>query len=288
MSELAIQMEGVEKAYRFFSLRDLRLELEPGQILGFVGPNGAGKSTTIRILMALVHQDDGDVRVLGRSMPREQAIAKRDIGYMSEDMRLYGGATIAWHEVNQVAFVPLPTLSGRTLEIAPDQPADEIWLQVQDGEQTSDVAARARAPPAAAAARRADHRPRPGRALRDPARAHRRDERRAPLDPVLVAEHAGRRQISDQITFLDAQPFEVEHEDFAIDGLESLHKLMALPEVTEISASGRIATATVKAYTHEIAAAFTSAGATVRDVQRMSLEEIFVANVMLSRKETST
>ena len=64
--------------------------------------------------------------------------------------------------------------------------------------------------------------------------------------------------------------------------------LPSLPEVTEISASGRIATATVKAYTDEIAAAFTSAGVTVRDVQRMSLEEIFVANVMLSRKETST
>ena len=48
-----------------------------------------------------------------------------------------------------------------------------------------------------------------------------------------------------------------------------------------------IATATIKAYTDEIAAAFTRAGATVRDVQRMSLEEIFVANVMLSRKETS-
>ena len=101
MTELAIQVQGVDKAYRFFKLRDIRLELEPGQILGFVGPNGAGKSTTIRILMALVHQDRGEVRVLGRSMPREQAIAKRDIGYMSEDMRLYGGATLAWH----MAFV---------------------------------------------------------------------------------------------------------------------------------------------------------------------------------------
>jgi ABC-2 type transport system ATP-binding protein len=77
MSERAIEMEGVDKTYRFFSLRNLRLELEPGQILGFVGPNGAGKSTTIRILMALVHQDEGEVRVLGRSMPREQAIARR-------------------------------------------------------------------------------------------------------------------------------------------------------------------------------------------------------------------
>ena len=59
--------------------------------------------------------------------------------------------------------------------------------------------------------------------------------------------------------------------------------LPSLPEVTEISASGRLATATINAYTDEVAAAFTRAGATVREVQRMSLEEIFVANVMSRR-----
>ena len=37
MSELAIQMEGVDKAYRFFSLRNIRLALERGQIMGFIG-----------------------------------------------------------------------------------------------------------------------------------------------------------------------------------------------------------------------------------------------------------
>ena len=50
------------------------------------------------------------------------------------------GSTLAWHDVNQAAFVPFPTLSGRTLEVAPDQPADEIWLQVQDGERSDQLA----------------------------------------------------------------------------------------------------------------------------------------------------
>ena len=48
--------------------------------------------------------------------------------------------TLAWRDINQVAMVPLPALSGRTLEVASDQPADEIWLQVEDGERVNDLA----------------------------------------------------------------------------------------------------------------------------------------------------
>ena len=47
--------------------------------------------------MGMVRQDRGSMRVLGHAMPREQAAAKRDIGFVSEDMRLHGSATLAWH-----------------------------------------------------------------------------------------------------------------------------------------------------------------------------------------------
>ena len=47
--------------------------------------------------MGLVHQDRGDVRVLGHPMPRDQVAAKWDVGFASEDMRLYDGATLDWH-----------------------------------------------------------------------------------------------------------------------------------------------------------------------------------------------
>jgi putative ABC transport system permease protein len=49
--------------------------------------------------------------------------------------------SLAWRDMNQAAIVPLPTLSGRTLDVAPNQPADEIWLQVLDGGRVDDVAA---------------------------------------------------------------------------------------------------------------------------------------------------
>src|SRR5262249_13180514 len=55
------------------------------------------KSTTIRILMGLIHADCGDVRVLGHRMPAEQVAAKWDIGFASDDMRLYDSLTLGWH-----------------------------------------------------------------------------------------------------------------------------------------------------------------------------------------------
>src|ERR1700704_6379249 len=97
MSEFAIELRGVGKTYPFFTLDKINLQVPHGQIMGLIGPNGAGKSTTIRILMGLVQQDCGDVRVLGHRMPSEQVAAKWDIGFASEDMRLYEGMTIEWH-----------------------------------------------------------------------------------------------------------------------------------------------------------------------------------------------
>ena len=87
MNDLSVQFDGVSKRYTHFTLEDIHLELPTGSIMGFIGANGAGKSTTIRILMGLVHQDAGSVRVLGHPMPADQAAAKLDIGFVSEDMR---------------------------------------------------------------------------------------------------------------------------------------------------------------------------------------------------------
>src|SRR6202790_5773855 len=97
MNDLAVELSGVSKKYRYFTLEDIHLKLPRGQIMGLIGANGAGKSTTIRVLMGLVHQDWGEVRVLGHSMPAEQVAAKWDIGFASEDMRLYDSMTLAWH-----------------------------------------------------------------------------------------------------------------------------------------------------------------------------------------------
>ena len=49
------------------------------------------------------------------------------------------GSTLAWHDITRAVFVPYGTLSGRSLETAPGQPADEIWLQLTDGARTEEM-----------------------------------------------------------------------------------------------------------------------------------------------------
>ena len=295
MTELLIDAEGVEKTYRFFRLSNVALRLEAGQILGFVGPNGAGKSTTIRILMGRVRHDHGVVRVLGRTLPREQAAAKWDVGFVSEDMHLHGVATLAWH-MRFVASI-YPTWDAhyaqellRRFNLHPEQTVKAL----SHGE-------RVKATLLLVLARR----PRlllldePTTGL-DPVARHEvlaelmdvvRDERRG----ILFSSHNTQdvEQVSDQITFIDrGRIIESSDKEACLDRWRRLHldgpagaTVPPLPGAIATTATGRVAVVTTKAYTPEIEGLCAHAGLTVRDVQRMTLEEIFVANVLNSRRE---
>jgi ABC-2 type transport system ATP-binding protein len=94
---LAACLKGVKKSYKHFRLDNIDLEIEPGTVNGLVGPNGAGKSTIMRIMMGLVAPEAGTVSVLGQAISSREADAKRDIGYFSDDMRLYKSESIAFH-----------------------------------------------------------------------------------------------------------------------------------------------------------------------------------------------
>jgi ABC-2 type transport system ATP-binding protein len=93
----AISLRGVQKKYSEFALQNIDLELPTGQIMGLVGANGAGKSTIMRILIGLIQADRGEVEVCGHRLPQAQVAAKREIGYASDDMRLYKTQTMRWH-----------------------------------------------------------------------------------------------------------------------------------------------------------------------------------------------
>lgn len=57
--EYAIEVEGLTKHYKGFTLDNVSFRLPSGCIMGFIGENGAGKSTTIRLLLGLARADSG-------------------------------------------------------------------------------------------------------------------------------------------------------------------------------------------------------------------------------------
>ena len=65
-------------------VKNLDLDLAPGQCLGLLGPNGAGKTTTLRLLLGLIEPDAGSVRVLGLPVPHAAREARIRIGVVPQ------------------------------------------------------------------------------------------------------------------------------------------------------------------------------------------------------------
>ena len=70
-------------------LKDVSLELEKGDILGFIGPNGAGKTTTIKLILGLQSITSGTVKINGYDITSNFTNAIRNVGAIVENPDLY-------------------------------------------------------------------------------------------------------------------------------------------------------------------------------------------------------
>jgi ABC-2 type transport system ATP-binding protein len=83
----AVVIEGVTKSFgAHIAVRDLGLEVPAGSIYGFIGPNGSGKTTTLRMIMRILHPDQGSIRVLGEQV---LGAANDRVAYLPEERGLY-------------------------------------------------------------------------------------------------------------------------------------------------------------------------------------------------------
>jgi ABC-2 type transport system ATP-binding protein len=294
MSEVCVRFQGVSKKYPHFLLDNISLELPEGSILGFIGANGAGKSTTMRILMGLVRQDSGAVQVLGHSMPADQVAAKQKIGFLSEDLRLYGAATVAWH----MAFIA--SIYPDWNQAYADKLLRRFDLKPQQKIKGLSHGQRVKAALLLALA----HQPRllvldePTTGLDPVARrevlaelmAVLADERRT----ILFSSHntLDVEQISDRIAFIDrGRIIDFADKESLLDRWRRLRlvvppsaALPQLPGIVEVGGSERLPVLTTSQFNPAVLSLCTDRGATVQAVDTMTLEEIFVANVQ-SRRE---
>ncbi|MEX0667709.1 MAG: ABC transporter ATP-binding protein, partial [Acidimicrobiia bacterium] len=90
----AISVSGLVKSFgRTRALNGLDLEVSTGEIHGFLGPNGSGKTTTIRILLGLLHKDDGQAALLGGDPWRDATDLHRRLAYVPGDVNLWPNLT---------------------------------------------------------------------------------------------------------------------------------------------------------------------------------------------------
>lgn len=72
-----------------YAVRDFSLEVNKGEVFGFLGHNGAGKSTTIKSLVGIQSITEGEMEICGYSIKTQPLEAKLQIGYVSDNHAVY-------------------------------------------------------------------------------------------------------------------------------------------------------------------------------------------------------
>ena len=85
-----IEVKNVTKKYgTIVAVDNISFDVKDGEIVGFLGPNGAGKSTTMNMITGFIEPTNGQIVINGNDISRKPKKAKKDIGYMPENVPLY-------------------------------------------------------------------------------------------------------------------------------------------------------------------------------------------------------
>lgn len=86
----AIEINNLNKHYGdFHAIKNVSMEVEQGEVYGFVGPNGAGKSTVIRSILGLLKTTSGSANILGVDALKNGAKVREMIGYLPSEVHYY-------------------------------------------------------------------------------------------------------------------------------------------------------------------------------------------------------
>lgn len=89
-----MEVSNLTKKYgQFTALRNVNINLEPGEVYGFIGPNGAGKTTTIRVLLGILKATNGGATIFGKDVWKDAVEIHRNIAYVPGDVNLWSNLT---------------------------------------------------------------------------------------------------------------------------------------------------------------------------------------------------
>lgn len=90
-----IELKNVTKKYgNLVAVNNISFNVKDGEIIGLLGQNGAGKSTTMNMITGFIEPTDGNIVVNGYDISKKAKKAKKQIGYMPENVPLYTELTV--------------------------------------------------------------------------------------------------------------------------------------------------------------------------------------------------
>ena len=90
-----LEVSGLNKSYKDFSLSDVNFTIPEGCIAGYIGVNGAGKTTTLRSILGLTKKTSGSIKLFGLEMERYEHELKNRIGIVLDDGCFYDELTMS-------------------------------------------------------------------------------------------------------------------------------------------------------------------------------------------------
>lgn len=113
-----IEVKNVTKKYgKFTAVDNISFTVKDGEVVGFLGPNGAGKSTTMNMITGFIEPTDGTIEVNGYDIMKKTKKAKKQIGYMPENVPLYMDLTVK-EFVSYMAELKLVERKARKEEVS--------------------------------------------------------------------------------------------------------------------------------------------------------------------------
>ncbi len=98
MNQPVIQTINVTKRFNALTVLDrLNFEIPQGSVVGLLGKNGSGKTTLLKTLLGLLKVDSGEAKIFGEDSWDLSAVTKARIGYVPQEIHLYG-----WMKVKQI------------------------------------------------------------------------------------------------------------------------------------------------------------------------------------------
>ena len=142
-AKAAISVTGLGKRFPgVHALKDVSIEIKPGEVIGLIGENGAGKSTLMKILSGVYQPDFGKILIAGNEIRIESAADanRKGIGMVFQEQSLLPNLTIGENIYlgNERQFTKFGLVQWRALYDAATRQLEKVKVDIDPTDRSSE------------------------------------------------------------------------------------------------------------------------------------------------------